>query len=199
MASKIVLFAVMLGIFAMISSGAQSFAIDENTIKATDKIKNNPALMDILKKIELSKKILAQMKEQKTLQDQKSIHIQEMRKKAQTELAEQVSRMDKDNEPFTTQNAFARFVSKKPAELHNTYWSMFDYQQEKIKAGKNARDQILANGGTIQEAWDAYRNLSATQRAKIIELNKEFSIKYGNADINVQNTFDVKGKLPRTD
>jgi hypothetical protein len=198
MASKIVLFAVMLGIFAMISSSAQSFAIDEE-MKATDRIKNNPVLMDMLKKIELSKKILAQMKEQKTQQDQKSIHIQEMRKKAQAELAEQVIRMDKDNEPFTPQNAFARFVSKKPAELHSTYWSMFDYQQEKIKAGKNARDQILANGGTVQDAWDAYRKLSATQRIKMIELNKEFSIKYGNADINVQNTFDSKGKLPRTD
>lgn len=199
MASKLVLCAALLGFFVILTSSSQSFAVEEDEIKATDKIKNNPALMDILKKIELSKKILADMQEKKKIQDQKALHIQEARKIAQQDLAAKLDRMNKDNEPFTPANAFARFVSKKPANVHDIYWSMFNYQQEKIKAAKESRDRILASGGTWNEAWDSYQKISSTNRIKIIELNKDFNIKHGNADANIQNTFDVNGKLPRYD
>lgn len=199
MASKLILCAALLGFFVILTSSSQSFAVEEDEIKATDKIKNNPALMDILKKIELSKKILADMQEKKKIQDQKALHIQEARKVAQQDLAAELDRMNKDNEPFTPANAFARFVSKKPANIQDIYWSMFNYQQEKIKAAKESRDRILASGGTWNEAWDSYQKISATNRIKIIELNKDFNIKLGNADANIQNTFDVNGKLPRYD
>jgi hypothetical protein len=76
---------------------------------------------------------------------------------------------------------------------------MFNYQQEKIKTAQESRDKILASGGTWDEAFDAYSKISATNRAKMIELNKNFNIKYGNAEINIQNMFDAKGKLPRAD
>ncbi|HXW01865.1 MAG TPA: hypothetical protein VD828_00645 [Candidatus Nitrosotenuis sp.] len=199
MASKLILCAALLGFFVILTSSSQSFAVEEDEIKATDKIKNNPALMDILKKIELSKKILADMQEKKKIQDQKALHIQEARKVAQQDLAAELDRMNKDNEPFTPANAFARFVSKKPTNVHDIYWSMFNYQQEKIKAAKESRDRILASGGTWNEAWDSYQKISATNRIKIIELNKDFNIKHGNADANIQNTFDINGKLPRYD
>jgi hypothetical protein len=75
---------------------------------------------------------------------------------------------------------------------------MFNYQQEKIKSAKDARDKILSDGGKKQAAWDTYYKMSATSRAKIIELNKNLNIKYGNANIDIQSTFDEKGKLPRT-
>ncbi len=198
MASKLVLCAMVLGFFAVLTTSSQSFAINDE-IKATDEIKNNPALMDILKKIELSKKILADMQEKKKIQDQKELHVQEARKTAQQDLAEDLDRMNKDNEPFTPTNAFSRFVSKKPTSVQDIYWSMFNYQQEKINAAKESRDRILANGGTWEEAWKSYQKIATTNRVKIIELNKDFNIRYGNADINIQNTFDINGKLPRYD
>jgi hypothetical protein len=61
------------------------------------------------------------------------------------------------------------------------------------------RDKILSDGEEKQDAWNTYYKISATSRAKIIELNKDFNVKYGNADKDVQNTFDEKGKLPRTE
>jgi hypothetical protein len=180
-------------------ASAQSFAIDESTIKATKEIKNNPTLMSMLKKIEQSKKILAEMQEKKKIQEQKQLQLQQIRKTAQQSLAADLDSMNKDNEQFTPANAFARFVSSKPTQLQNIYWSMFNFQQEKVKSAKDARDKILANGGTWSQASSAYNTASAIKKAELIKLNKDFNIKYGNANVDIQNTFDVNGKLPRAD
>lgn len=199
MARKLVLCASMLGLFVILTSSTQTYAIDETALKATDQIKNNPTLMHMLKKIELSKKILAEMQEQKNHQDKNAQKVQELRKMVQVKLDEKLNRMSQDNESFTPQNAFARFVAKKPSELQNVYWSMFNYQQEKIKSAKDARDAILAGGGKSQDAWSAYHKNAATSRIKVIELNKDYNIRYANANVDIQNAFDVKGKLSRTD
>ncbi|MEM3172323.1 MAG: hypothetical protein QXE82_02170, partial [Candidatus Nitrosotenuis sp.] len=175
------------------------FAIDESTIKATDQIKKNPAMMEMLKKIELSKKILAEMQEQKKQQDQKAKQIEELRKNVEVNLANDINRMNRDYEPYSSQSAFSRFIVKKPAELQSIYLSMFNYQQEKIKSAKDARDKILSDGGSREDAWKAYHKISATKRAKMIELNKSLNIQYAGADIAAQDSFDVKGKLPRYD
>ncbi|MEW6042668.1 MAG: hypothetical protein AB1608_00180 [Thermoproteota archaeon] len=199
MARRFVFCASILGLLVMITTLPHVFAIDESTIKASDQIKKNPVMLEMLKKIELSKQILAEMQEQQKQQDQKAKHIQEIRKDVQNRLASDINRMNKDYEPYSPQNAFSRFIVKKPAELQNIYWSMFNYQQEKIKSAKDARDKILADGGSREDAWGTYQKISAIKRAKIIELNRDLNIQYAGADIAVQNTFDVKGKLPRYD
>lgn len=196
MARKFVVCATIFGMLVMISSLPHVFAIDESMIKATDQIKKNPAMMEMLKKIEISKKILAEMQEQKQ-QDQKEKQIQELRKSVQAKLANDISRMNKDYEPYSPQNVFSRFIVKKPVELQNIYWIMFNYQQEKIKSAKDARDKILSDGGNREDAWGAYQKISVTERAKMIELNKSLNIQYAGADITIQNTFDAKGKLLR--
>lgn len=195
MVRNIIACSVLLIFFVFVSTILPSFA-DE--IKATDEIKKNPAMMKMLQKIELSKKILAQMQEQKSIDNTKSQHIQEQRNKAKASLDEQISRMNRDNEQYTSENAFAKFVSKKPASIQPIYQEMFSYHSSKVKDAKAERDRILSNGGKTQDAWDAYHKISATNRINLIQLNKDLSIKYSNANIIVQNTFDEKGKLPRT-
>ncbi|AJZ75510.1 hypothetical protein SU86_002975 [Candidatus Nitrosotenuis cloacae] len=187
---------MLLSFFVIISTILPSFA-DET--KATDQIKKNPAMMDMLKKIELSKKILSQMQEGKKIDNTKSQQMQEIRNKVKSSLDEQVNRMNKDFEVYNSQNAFARFVSKKPAEIQPIYQGMFDYQQEKINSAKAERDRILAGGGKFQDAWEAYHKISATKKVKLVQLNKDYNIRYANANIEIQNAFDEKGKLPRTD
>lgn len=76
---------------------------------------------------------------------------------------------------------------------------MFKYQFEKVKTAKEVRDKILSDGGAKKIAWDAYYKTTATNKNKLIELNKNLNVQHANADVNVQNTFDSKGKLPRTD
>lgn len=199
MARNVALCACVLSLFVFLTTYTQSYASDGSEIKATDKIMNNPAMMQMLKKIEQSKKILAEMQEQKRTADANAQKLQEVRKAVQAKLNEEVERMKKDSEPYSPQNAFSRFVSKKPAELQTIYWSMFNYQNAKIKSAQDARDQILSDGGKKTDAWNAYYKNAATNRAKIVELTKEYNIKYANADAVTQSSFDAKGKLPRTD
>lgn len=198
MTSKLVFYGMILSLFAILNT-TQIFAIESDEIKATEKIKNNPTMMQILQKIEQSKKILAEMQEGKKIQAQQDKAIQEARNIANARLTEEMGRMNKDNEPFTPQNAFAKFVSKKPIEIQGIYVSMFNYQQDKIKSAQNIRDQILAGGGKTKDACDTYYKNSATSRSQMISLNKDFNVKYANSDAKLQQIFDLKGKIPRTD
>jgi hypothetical protein len=196
MSHKLVFCGIILSLFAILNT-TQIFAIEADEIKATEKIKNNPTMMQILKKIEQSKKILAEMQEVKKTQVQQNKAIQEARSIANARLNEEIDRMSKNNEPFTSQNAFEKFVSKKPIEIQGIYVSMFNYQQDKIKSAQNIRDQILA-GGKTKDAWDAYYKNSATSRVQMVSLNKDFNVKYANSDAKIQQIFDSKGKIPRT-
>jgi len=195
MAKNLIAFSALLSLFVIAGTILPSFA-DE--IKATEQIKKNPAMMEMLKKIELSKKILAQMQEGKTVDNAKAIQMQELRSKVKASLAEEVNRMNKDYEQYAPQNAFAKFVSKKPEYVQPIYQEMFSYHQEKVSQAKSEYNKVLSSVGKSKDAWDAYHKYSATNRVKLIQLNKDLSIKYGNADIAIQNTFDEKGKLPRT-
>jgi len=83
------------------------------------------------------------MQEGRKIQIQQDKAVQEARNIANARLNEEMTRMNKDNESFTPQNAFTKFVSKKLIEIQGTYASMFNYQQDKIKSAQNIRDQIL--------------------------------------------------------
>lgn len=198
MARNIIVCSVLLSFFVIIGTISQSFAIDDTQIKATDQIKKNPAMMEMLKKIELSKKILAEMQEKKTHVDKNAQRMQEIRNTVKASLDQEINRMNKDYEQFNSQNAFAKFVAKKPSTVQPIYQNMFDYQQEKTKAAKAERDRILSIGGKFQDAWNAYQKISATNRIKLVQMNKDLNIKFASSDITIQSTFDEKGKLPRT-
>jgi len=189
----------MLSLFVAITASTESYATNDSEIKATEEIRNNPAAMDILKKIELSKKILSEMQDTKKSQQQHALKVQEARKQVQTSLDAELNQMNKDHEPYNAKNAFERFVAKKPSETHSIFWAMFNYQQEKINAAKEIREQMLQNGNTRQQAWNAYYEESAIKRTEIIELNKQYNIRYAASNTDVQQSFDKNGKLPRSD
>lgn len=121
MARKLVFYASMLSLFVVLTWIPQVFASDEVNIKASEQIKKNPVMMELLKRIELSKKILAEIQEQKKHQDQKTQQIQELRKNAQIKLDEDLKRMNDDYDQYSSQNAFSRFVEKKPPQVQNIY------------------------------------------------------------------------------
>jgi cation transport regulator ChaB len=198
MNEKLVFCGMILSLFAILNT-AQAFAISDDEIKATEKIKNNPAMMQILKKIEQSKKILAEMQEWKKAQAQQNKALQEARAVASARLSAELDSMSKDNEPFTPQNAFAKFVSKKPAAVQDIYASMFNYQQGKIKSAQSIREHTMASTGNVKDAWNAYYKNSATNRVQMVSLAKDLNVRYANADAKTQQAFDSNGKIPRTD
>lgn len=176
------------------------FAINsdsEFTIIDGKDIQNNPTAKKILEKIELSKKILAQMKEKKSLITEQQKIVEEQRKQAKEKLEQDLVRMNKDYETFTPRNAHAAFLNNVNSTYHGIYWDQFNYMDEKIKLAKIAKKQVLEKGGTITEAFDAYYKFASMSRKEMIKLNQELNIKYGFTDHELQAHFDKNGKLPR--
>lgn len=160
-------------------------------------IANNPTAQKILEKIELSKKLLAEMKEKKAKISEHQKLVQEQRKQVQDKLEQDLSRMDKDYEAFTPRNAHMSFLKNVNATHHELYWDQFNYMDDKINLAKTAKKHVLDKGGSRQEAFDAYHKFASTTRKEIIKLNQELNIKYGFTDSELQSYFDENGKLPR--
>ncbi len=77
-----------------------------------DEIKISSVVKQIFERIELSKKLLADLQAGKNLeQTEKQKFIEEQRKISQQKLQIQLDRMNKDYEPFTPRNAFAGYLS----------------------------------------------------------------------------------------
>ena len=163
-----------------------------------DEIKTNSVAQQILERIELSKKLLADLQAGKNLeQTEKQKFIEEQRKISQQKLQIQLDRMNKDYEPFTPRNAYAGFLTGVNATHHGIYWDQFNYMYEKTKIAKAAKQAVLDNGGTYIEAFQEYVKYASITRGEMIKLNQELNIKYGFADTTIQKSFDKFGKLPR--
>jgi len=172
----------------------------EFTTITGDEIKTSSVAQQMLERIELSKKILADIIEGKNLEKtEEQKFIDEQRKISQQELQVQLDRMNRNYEPFTPRNAFAGYLSGVDEAYHGIYWDQFNYIYEKVKIAKAAHQAVIAQGGTYQEAMQEYVKYASMTRAEIIALNQELNIKYGFADADIQKDFDTFGKLPRND
>ena len=172
----------------------------EFTTITKDEIKTSSVAQQMLERIELSKKILADLREGKNSeQTEKQKFIEEQRKISQQKLQVQLDRMNKDYEPFTPRNAFSSYLSGVDNTYHGIYWDQFNYMYEKVKIAKAAKQAVIDQGGTYQEAFQEYVKYASMTRVEMIKLNQELNIKYGFADAGVQKDFDEFGKLPRTD
>jgi len=152
----------------------------------------------MLERIELSKKILADLREGKNLEKtEEQKFIDEQRRISKQKLQDQLDRMNKDYEPFTPRNAFAGYLTGVNATHHGIYWDQFNYMYEKVKIAKAAHQAVIDQGGTYLEAFQEYVKYASMTRVEMIKLNQELNIKYGFADAVIQKDFDKFGKLPR--
>lgn len=178
---------------------AQTPSENEFTIKNAEQINKDPVAKSILEKIELMKKKMAEIKEEKKKQQEHQKFIEQQRVLAKQELNEELDRMNDKYKDYTPKASFTSFVSSKPAETQLVYWDMFNFQQQKVSEARKAMKNVLDNGGSLQEARDAYHNAASVKRIQLIDITKNLNIKHGLADDSVQSTFDKYGKLPRYD
>ena len=93
-------------------AAAQTDPQFEFTAITGDEINTNSVAQQMLERIELSKKILADLMEGKNLeQTEQQKFIEEQRKISKQKLQVQLDRMNKDYEPFTPRNAFASYLT----------------------------------------------------------------------------------------
>ena len=195
----------LIPLFALLIVYTNNFAVaetDESQFESTsitgDEINTSSVAQQMLERIELSKKILADLREGKNIeQTEEQKFIEEQRRISKQKLQDQLDRMNKDYEPFTPRNAFAGYLSGVNEKYHGIYWDQFDYMNEKVKIAKVAKQAVINQGGTYQKAFQEYVKYASMTRDEMIKLNQELNIKYGFADSDVQKDFDEVGKLPR--
>jgi hypothetical protein len=170
---------------------------DNIQIKATDAIKNDPGMMKILYNIELFKQQYAALQlKQDILAQQKSM-IDAQRKVANSYLQADLASSNNLNDMTNPKNAYAGFVSKVDSSAQNVFLSEFAYMQAKASQGKLAMSKVLQNGGTKDQALNAYYGAAATQKTELVSVNKDINIKYQLADKTTQDLFNKYGNLKK--
>ncbi|MDH3487174.1 MAG: hypothetical protein OEL82_03910 [Nitrosopumilus sp.] len=178
---------------------AQSSTDSGFTIKSTEQISKDPMVKSLLEKIEMMKQKFAQAKENQNKQQEHQKFIEQQRVLVKQALDKELDRMHDKYKDHTPKASFTSFVSSKPVETQNVYWGMFNYQQQKVSDARQAMKAVLDNGGSLQEAREAYHNAGATKRVQLVDITKDLNVKHGLADNTIQSTFDKYGKLPRYD
>ncbi len=175
---------------------SQSPQYDSVTISGNN-INQDPLASRILKNIEIAKK-------QQAEQDAKIRMMEEDRKfqESQQALANQQLQFDLQSwfvqfNPFTPRNAYALFISQINQTVQSIFWGQFNFTEQKTNAGLAAQNQVLQNGGTYDQARNAFIQNAATPRSEISKVNNDLNVKYGNASSDVQAKFDKYGNLPR--
>ena len=194
--SSISVLILFLGISISLTSAFADDSQNDFIAITSDKISNDPMIAKILENMEKSKREFSDS-QQKI--DQEKI-IEEQRNLANNILEKELERMFKENKNFTPLASFNKFLQTVSDDRTKTIFiGLFDYQQEKVNAARNAQLEVLKNGGTLQEARIAYYETAKIPRIDMIELVKDLNIASGFSDPNIQNHFSDEGKLPRYD
>ncbi|KFM18974.1 hypothetical protein AAA799P11_00826 [Marine Group I thaumarchaeote SCGC AAA799-P11] len=172
---------------------------NEFTVRDSEQINKDPVAKSILEKIEQMKKRMAEIKEERKRQQEHQKFIEQQRELARQELNKELDRINDKYKDNTPKASFSSFVASKPAQTQLVYWDMFNFQQEKVADARKAMKSVLDNGGSLQEARNAYHEAASVKRIQLIDITKNLNIKHGLAEDSVQSTFDKYGKLPRYD
>jgi len=177
--------AVTLSLVMLFSVTSYSVSAEEDPVNVSeweeydkDKILNDPFAQRLLEYIELSKQRIAELENQERIQTEHEKFIEQQRQIANAQLQEELDRMNKKYADKTPRAAFAKFVSKYPEEYHDYYWSLFNYMYSKVEIARENRDQILANGGSFQQAQQAFIKHASITRAERIQFSSDMVDKY---------------------
>lgn len=181
--------------FAWADSG--QYSSENMQIKATNAIKNDPGMMKILYNIELFKQQYAAQQQKQALQDQQQKLIEQQRKLADEYLQADLAKANNLNNMNTPEKAYSNFVSKVDGSAQGVFQDEFAYMQAKVAQAKLAMNQVLQNGGSKDDAWNAFASGAATQKTELVSVNKETNIKYNLADTNTQDLFNKDGNLKK--
>lgn len=157
----------------------------------------DPVASRIFKNIEAAKKLQAE-------QDAKLQQIDQEKKfqESQRAMADQQLQIDLQSwfdklNPFTPRNAYAEFVSQVNQTVQVIFWGQFNFTEQKTNAGLAAMNQTFQNGGSREDARNAFYQNASSSRTEIVQVNKDLNIKYAHADNYTQSKFDKYGNIPR--
>jgi hypothetical protein len=193
---------VILGIsviFALFFAINPVFADSVDTSKQitiSKDLENNPVAQDILKKIEKSKRWIAQI-------EQRNFEALERQKELEEKRAEVLQFLEKDLKKwedlwgyYTFDKMLERALENSPAkDTTSIYDHPLKFTASKINAGRDALHKVILEGGGPEEARDAFVNAAKITRAEMISANSIYNIIHNNAYYNQQILFDSDGNF----
>ena len=176
-----------------------SFADDSEQVTLSGDLANNSVAQDILKKIEQTKKWIKELEE-------KNYEALEVKKELEAKRVQALEKLNQDLnewealwEYYSPKNSFSRFVyTVKEPQIKEVFWDQFEFHQIKVDAGRDALKKVLANGGSLKEARQAYHKAAETKRIELIEANSIFNVNHNLAYYNQQIMFNKEGQFIET-
>ena len=159
-------------------SSSESLNLSEWTTYTGESILTDPFAQKILENIEISKQRIAELQNPSIMTEHQKF-IEEQRKMVQQQLQEELDRMNKSHADKTPRAAFEKMVAKYPDEYHDYLWELFDYLWSKVTTAREYRDNILAYGGSQQEAQQVFIEYATITKAERIQFAHETALKYG--------------------
>ncbi len=188
----------LLSLFASAEAASNETDYEQDSyewnVSAGEDLLNDPLTVKILRNIEISKQRIAQLQDPQIYKTENEKYVDQLRQMAKEKLQEDLERMYKNNKDFTPRAAFAKYVAKKPAEYHDFYWELFEYMYHKVTYAREARDEILEQGGTHKEAQQIFIQIASISKAERIWKVQQMNEKYGLT--NKISSIDKLNALP---
>jgi len=168
-----------------------AFAQLDNDVSTNEQItlskdlENNPVAQDILKKIEQTKKWIKELEDRKYEELKVKAELEAKRAQALEKLNQDLKEWEALWEYYSPRNSFSRFVDTvQDTPVKEVFWEQFEFHQMKVDAGREALKIVIANGGSLSEARQAYHIAAETKRIELIEANSIFNVNHNLAYYN---------------
>jgi len=158
----------------------------------------DPVASKILKSIAIAKQQQAEQDAKLKQIAQEQSYIQSQRALADQQLQFDLGGWFAQLNPFTPRNAYAAFVTQVNQTVQSIFWGQFNFTEQKTNQGLVAKNLVLQNGGSNDQARIAFIQNATTHRSEISQVNNDLNVKYANANKTVQAKFDKYGNLPRS-
>lgn len=176
-------------VFADISDSSKQTTISED-------LENNPVAQDILKKIEKSKRWIAQIEQRNFEFSEKQKELEQKRAESLQSLEDDLEEWEKVWEYYTFDKMLERALEKSPAkDTSSIYDHPLKFTASKINAGRDALHNALLEGSGPEEARDAFVNAAKITREEMFAVNSLFNVINNNAYYNQQILFSADGSF----
>ena len=173
-ASLIATFAMFGVIFSVLPSAyaqTSDVEISEQTTLSGNLL-NNPMAIEILQKIEESKRKIAKLEQQNydNLQAQK--FLEERRTVALDRLNQSLTLLEEKWYEFSPNAAYQKFIDKMPSGVQEVYAKQFEFTETKHELGIAAKTSALDNGMISQKALEKFNDAAKSTVDEINSYNE---------------------------
>lgn len=197
---------VIFSVFPSVYAQTSDVEISEQTTLSGDLLKD-PMALEILQKIEESKRKIAKLEQQNfdNLQAQK--FLEERRGMALERLNQSLILWEEKWHEFSPYIAYQKFIDKMPSSVQGIYAKQFEFTEAKHELGITAKTHALDNGMTSQKALEKFNDAAKSTVEEINSYNEtiqpdtpeeirtKIAILVGKADDFNRNYFYKHGAL----